>query len=290
MSNTGFATIGPGRHQVRADDQEQKHVQGRTAVSDLNKLAAILDDAARSGVAIAQLSESVPDLDVTAGYTIQHLSIQRRLSRGERRVGTKMGLTSRAKMRQVGVDQVIWGRLTDAMRVDEGGELTLAGRVHPRAEPEVMFIMKKPLAGRVSAAEAMAAVEAVAPAIEIIDSRYRDFKFNLSDVVADNASSSGFVVGAPYPAQTDIANLGIVMRIDGQAVQIGSSAAILGHPVRSLVAAARMVAEAGEVLRPGDIVLAGAATEAVPLRAGLHVRTEIQALGAVAFTVKGDES
>jgi 2-oxo-3-hexenedioate decarboxylase len=286
MSNTGSAAIGSGE----AREQGQRDLRERTGLIDLNRLAAILDDAARSGVAIAQLSETLPDLDVTAGYTIQQLAIQRRLSRGEQRVGTKMGLTSRAKMRQVGVDQVIWGRLTDAMRVDEGGELTLAGRVHPRAEPEVAFIMKKPLAGRVSAAEAMAAVEAVAPAIEIIDSRYRDFKFNLSDVVADNASSSGFIVGNPQPATTDVANLGIVMRVNGQAVQIGSSAAILGHPLRSLVVAARMVAEAGEILRPGDIVLAGAATEAVPLRAGQHVRTEIQALGAVAFTVKRVES
>jgi 2-oxo-3-hexenedioate decarboxylase len=280
MRTTGYAAADLGEH----NDQE------RTAAVDLNKLAAMLDDAARTGVAIAQLSESFPDLDVTAGYAIQQLAIQRRLSRGERRVGTKMGLTSRAKMRQVSVDQVIWGRLTDAMSIDEGSELTLAGRVHPRVEPEVVFIMKKPLAGRVSAAEAMAAVEAVAPAAEIIDSRYRNFKFNLSDVVADNASSSGFIVGNPRPATTDVANLGIVMRVDGQAVQIGSSAAILGHPIRSLVAAARMVAEAGEILRPGDIVLAGAATEAVPLRPGLHVRTEIQDLGVVAFNVKGDES
>jgi 2-oxo-3-hexenedioate decarboxylase len=199
-----------------------------------------------------------------------------------------MGLTSRAKMRQVGVDQVIWGRLTDGMRVDEGSELTLAGRVHPRAEPEVVFILKKPLAGRVSAAEAMAAVEAVAPGIEIIDSRYRDFKFNLPDVVADNASSSGFVIGPLRPPTTDIANLGIVVRVNGRAVQIGSSAAILGHPVMSLVAAARMVADAGESLHAGDIVLGGAATEAVPLQPGLHVRAEIQTLGAVAFTVKAE--
>jgi 2-oxo-3-hexenedioate decarboxylase len=257
-----------------------------TAVIDLNEIAAIVDEAARTGVAITQLSETYPDLDVAAGYAIQHLSSQRRLARGEQRVGTKMGLTSHAKMRQMGVDQVIWGRLTDSMRIDEGGELTLAGRIHPRVEPEVAFIMKKPLAGRVSAGEAMAAVEAVAPAVEIIDSRYRNFKFNLPDVVADNASSSGFVLGVPRPVTTDIANLGIVMRVDGQPVQIGSSAAILGHPVRSLVIAARMVAEAGETLRPGDIVLAGAATEAVALHPGSHVRADIQALGAVAFTVK----
>jgi 2-oxo-3-hexenedioate decarboxylase len=261
----------------------------RKPLIDVNKIAAIVDEAARTGVAISQLSETYPELDVTGAYAIQHLSIQRRLARGERRVGAKMGLTSRAKMRQMGVDQVIWGRLTDSMRIEEGGELPLAGRIHPRVEPEVAFIMKKALAGRVSAAEAMPAVEAVAAAVEIIDSRYRDFKFNLPDVVADNASSSGFIVGALRPATTDIANLGIVVRIDGHAAQIGSSAAILGHPIRSLIAAARMCAEAGESLQPGDIVLGGAATEAVTLRPGLHVRAEIQTLGTVAFAVKGEE-
>jgi hypothetical protein len=94
-----------------------------TPLIDLNKIAAIVDEAARTGVAISQLSETYPELDVTGAYAIQHLSIQRRLARGEQRVGAKMGLTSRAKMRQMGVDQVIWGRLTDSMRIEEGGEL-----------------------------------------------------------------------------------------------------------------------------------------------------------------------
>ena len=258
-------------------------------MTDLNELAAIVDEAARTGTAIAQLTDAVPGLDPAAGYAVQQLSIARRLERGERRIGVKMGLTSRAKMRQVGVSEVIWGRLTDAMRIEEGGELSLSGRIHPRAEPEIAFLLKKPLAGRVSPAEALCAVEAVAPAMEVIDSRYRNFKFSLADVVADNASSSGIVLGALRPAATDIANLGMVMRIDGQPVQIGSSAAILGHPLRSLVAAARLVAEAGETLSPGDIVLAGAATEAVPLQAGRHVRTEIQGLGSVAFSVRGEQ-
>jgi 2-oxo-3-hexenedioate decarboxylase len=257
---------------------------------NLGDLAAALDEAAHTGTAVAQLSERHPDLDVKSAYLIQRLSIERRLGRGEQRVGAKMGLTSRAKMLQVGVDQMIWGRLTDAMLIDEGSYFDLSGRIHPRVEPEIVFILKRPLAGRVSAAEAMAAVEAVALGVEIIDSRYRDFRFNLSDVVADNASSSGFIVGAPRPAATDVANLGIVVRVDGRIAQVGSSAAILGHPVRSLIAAARMVAQAGEELRPGDIVLAGAATEAVVLMPGQSIRAEMHGLGAVAFRVNGKEA
>ncbi len=259
----------------------------RTDGIDLASLAARVDEAARSGTAIAQLTLDHPGLSVGDAYEIQRLSIARRYGRGERPIGLKMGLTSRAKMRQVGVDEVIWGRLTDAMRIEEGGEIVLAGRVHPRVEPEIAFILKRPLEGRVSPAEALAAVEAIAPAMEVIDSRYRDFRFNLADVVADNASSSGLVLGSLGLPSLDVANLGIVMSFDGQAVQMGSSAAILGHPLRALVAAARLATEAGERLEAGAIVLAGAATEAVPLRPGVHVRTTIKGLGAVAFTVGG---
>ena len=255
-------------------------------MSGLADLAAIVDDAARTATAIAQLTESKPELTVDEAYAVQAMSLARRYARGERRVGMKMGLTSRAKMAQVGVDEMVWGRLTDAMRIEEGGSLSRARFVHPRVEPEVAFLMKAPLSGDVSAAEAMAAVAAVAPALEIIDSRFKDFKFNLPDVVADNSSSSGFVIGPWCDPATDVGNLGLVMEIDGRPVQIGSTAAILGHPVRSLVAAARLVARWGERLEAGWIVLAGGATAANPVSPGMQVRLTMQALGAVSFRVE----
>lgn len=253
-----------------------------TALSDL---ARILDDAARTATAVPQLTEELPGLTVEDAYAIQALSIARRYDRGERRVGIKMGLTSRAKMQQVGVSEVIWGRLTNAMRLVEGGDLVRARYVHPRVEPEIAYIIGKPLAGDISLAEALAAVEAVAPAVEIIDSRFRNFKFTLPDVVADNASSSGFILGAWAKPDAEVSNSGIVMEAGGRPVQIGSSAAILGNPIRSLVAAARAVAQAGERLEPGDIILAGGATAAHPLTPGDYVRTWFQDLGSVCFSV-----
>src|SRR3546814_3687422 len=110
---------------------------------------------------------------------VQKLSVDRRLSRGERRIGVKMGLTSRAKMLQVGVDEVAWGRLTDAMLIEEGASMSRARFVHPLVEPEVAFLMKAPLSGKVTAIEALAAVEAIATAMEIIDSRYENLQFAL---------------------------------------------------------------------------------------------------------------
>jgi 2-oxo-3-hexenedioate decarboxylase len=197
-----------------------------------------------------------------------------------------MGFTSRAKIVQMGVSDMLWGRLTSGMIVEDGGPIRRAAYVHPRVEPEIAFLLKKELVGRVTVVQALAAVEAVAPAMEIIDSRYRDFKFSLIDVVADNASSSGFVTGAWHRPDIDLANLGMVMSFNGRAVQIGSSAAILGHPARALVAAARFAAEAGEPLQPGWIVMAGGATAAEALQPGVWAETEVQHLGRVAFSVE----
>lgn len=254
--------------------------------TDLAALAAIADDAANDGKAIPQFTNS-HDLSVADAYEIQAMSIGRRLDRGERLVGIKMGLTSRAKMAQVGVDEVIWGRLTDAMRIAEGGSIALDGYVHPRLEPEIAFLLDTPLAGPVSGVEAMAAVGAVAAAGEVIDSRYEDFKFSLPDVIADNSSSSGFILGDWRSPDTPIDNLGMVLERNGRLAEIGSSAAILGNPIRSLVEASRMAAEAGLTLEPGWIVLAGGATAAIPLQAGDSLRIVVERLGTVSLNIAG---
>jgi 2-oxo-3-hexenedioate decarboxylase len=122
--------------------------------------------------------------------------------------------------------------------------------------------------------------------LEIIDSRYQDFRFSLTDVVADNSSSSGFVVGPWRRPDLDIANLGLVMAFNGRPQAFGSTAAILGHPLRSLVSAARVIAEAGETLQPGDIVLAGGATAASALVPDSFVSLEMEALGRCGFHVE----
>lgn len=254
-------------------------------MSGLEKLAMIVDEAQINASAIAQLTIAHPDLSVEDAYAIQALSVAKRIRRGERRIGVKMGLTSRAKMLQVGVDQVAWGRLTDAMLLEEGGHLKKSRFVHPRLEPEIAFLLKKRLSGSVSALEAMAAVEAIAPAMELIDSRYENFKFTLPDVVADNTSSSGLVIGAWCSPEIDFSNLGMVMSVNGRPKEIGSSAAILGHPLRSLVAASSMVSQWGETLEPGDIVMAGGATAAHAVSIGETVSLEIQNLGSVSISI-----
>lgn len=254
-------------------------------MTELEKYAEIVDDAARTASAIPQFTDSNPDFSVEDAYKVQALSIAKRVDRGETRIGVKMGLTSRAKMAQVGVDEVIWGRLTDAMLLEEGASLSIAKYVHPRLEPEIAFLMGAPLSGDVTAMQAMDAVEAVAPAMELIDSRYQNFKFALPDVVADNSSSSGLVIGNWCDPGHDISNLGMLLEVNGRNVEIGSSAAILGDPVRSLVAAARMTAEDDGGLKAGDIVMAGGATAAHSLSVGETIRTIVQELGSVTIKV-----
>lgn len=249
------------------------------------EFAQLLDEAARTAREVPQID---PDgtLSLSDAYAIQSASIERRIARGERRVGVKMGFTSRSKMVQMGIDDVIWGRLSSGMQVEEGTPVSFARFVHPRVEPELAFVLKKPLGGDVTAVEALAAVEAIAPALEIIDSRYRNFKFSLPDVIADNASSSGFVIGAWCDPQQDFSNLGLALNIDGRVVQVGSTAAILGHPLRSLVAAARLSAAAGEPLQAGWIVMAGGATPAEWIRPGQYVSVEMERLGVAGFHVQ----
>lgn len=252
-------------------------------MTDIAAIAERLDDAMRHGRATEQLAEP---LALDEAYAVQGASMQRRYARGERRIGIKMGFTSRAKMIQMGIDEMIWGRLTDAMLVEDGGSIEFSRFVHPRVEPEIAFVLKAPLPATISPAAALLAVGGVAPALEIIDSRYENFRFSLTDVVADNSSSSALVIGPWADPSTNLSNLGMILEIDGEPKQIGSSAAILGNPIRSLVAAARLAAAAGEPLQAGDIVMAGGATAAEALSPGQHVRLQVQKLGSAEFRVK----
>jgi 2-oxo-3-hexenedioate decarboxylase len=253
----------------------------------LQRLARTVDDAARQAKAIPMLTSEPPGLTLEAAYAVQRASMQLRVGRGERVVGMKMGLTSLAKMRQMGVHEPIYGHLTDAMVLGDGGNFDPSKACHPRVEPEIAFILGEDLRGPTTPAQAMRAVASVHAALEIIDSRYQAFQFTLPDVVADNASSHAFVLGArgADPARLDASNLGMVMEINGRAVQLGSSAAIYEHPARSLAALANMLHPHGEVLRAGWVVLAGGATAAVALKPGDHARVLVDRLGSVEFFV-----
>lgn len=248
----------------------------------LQQLAKTLDQAALNAQSVPQLSLET-ELDLNQAYKVQELSIEERLSRGEKLVGYKLGFTSRAKMLQMGVDDLIWGRLTNTMIVENNASIDLSQYVHPRAEPEIAFKLKKTLSGKITVKEALDAIDGVAAAIEIIDSRYKNFKFSLTDVIADNCSSAGFVIGDWHKPNIDLSNLRMALQANGKDIAVGSSADILDHPINSLVEAARCIALSGEALQPGQIILAGAATAAVALEQDQLISINIEHLSSCNF-------
>lgn len=248
------------------------------------EIAEKLDTAALNAASIPQISSYYP-MALDEAYTIQKSSLERRYSRGEHLVGLKMGFTSKAKMEQMGVHDLIWGRLTDKMHYPLGAEIVRSDYIHPRAEPEIAFRVSKDITEDISLSNAEEYVDAVAVAIEIIDSRYENFKFSLEDVVADNCSSAGFTIGEWMPGDTVIENILMSMVSDDIIVGKGNSSAILGNPWESFVAAARLAKTHGETIKAGHVILAGAATAATYIKSGQTISAHAEGLGMVYLDV-----
>lgn len=251
-----------------------------------DQFAQRLDDAA-TGV---REIDNPGSEDVDGAYTIQEALVRRRLARGETLVGWKLGFTSLAKMAQMGVSDVIVGRLTSGMETPDGGTLPLSRWIHPRAEPEIAYrLARDVLPDDGPEADVASLIDAVAPALEIIDSRYRDFRFTLADVIADNTSAAGFVIGpwTEIRAAGELGGRSVTLTVNGQVTETGSTDAILGHPLRAVPALLDMARRRGFELRAGQVVLAGAATAAVALAPDQLVAAEIDGLGRVAVQGSG---
>ncbi|MFJ9083953.1 2-keto-4-pentenoate hydratase [Streptomyces sp. NPDC102384] len=245
----------------------------------VDELAARLDDAQRSVADTPSLADTHP-MTIDDAYAVQKALLARRIGRGERRTGVKLGFTSKAKMEQMGVSEIIVGELTDGMCVADGGTADLSRFIHPKVEPEVAFRIARDVDvdSPDTDTDITACVDAVAPALEIIDSRYRDFRFTYEDVVADNTSAAGYVIG-PWQPLRDVSDLPVRLRGEnGEAA--GSTAAILDGPLNALRALLDMARRRGFALRAGDVVLAGAATAAIPLTPGVTT-CEVAGLGQV---------
>lgn len=245
-------------------------------MSLITDLARQLDDAQTTGTDIPSVACD-HEVDLDRAYLVQAALVERRLARGESLTGVKLGFTSEAKMTQMGISTVVVGRLTTGMLISDGDVVDLSRYIHPKAEPEVAFRLARDVDPTVPIESC---VDAVAVAIEIIDSRYRDFRFTHADVVADNTSAAGYVLGAWHPLH-DVGALPVRLTVGTEEVT-GSTAAILGHPVRALAALHDVAGRRGIPLRAGDTVLAGAATPAISLTPG-PVECEIEGLGSVSF-------
>lgn len=259
-----------------------------TRQSVVDGFADRLDQAALTGIATPQLSDEC-ELSVAEAYALQHALVDCRVARGEHRVGVKLGLTSPAKAAQMGVSDVIIGELTSAMLIPDGGSLSVGGFVQPRVEPEVAFRLARTIDPARPPEDLLAVVGGVAPALEIIDSRYQNFRFNLTDVIADNTSAAGAVLGPFRPIPLNVRDLSVTLNIDGRTAASGSTSAILGDPLRAVDETVRMAAMYDFALPEGAVILAGAATEAVALAPGMAVRATVSGLGKVRVVVGGGQ-
>ena len=180
---------------------------------------------------------------------------------------------------------IIWGRLTDEMQIEDGQTLSRTKFIHPRVEPEIAFLIGRQINRPITLAEATDYLAGVAGALEVIDSRYENFKFSLEDVIADNCSSAAYMIGQWLAPTTAVNNLAIALQINGKQVQTGNSNAILGNPMESLVEIARLLHENDINLEPGAIILAGAATSAVHIHSGDKIEGIFENLGTVNLNV-----
>lgn len=233
---------------------------------------------------IPKFSAERPEFDLDAAYRVQRAGIEHRAASGRPRVGVKLGLTSYAKQEQMGVDAPITGVLTEDMRLSPGEELRLDELIHPKVEPEIAFVFAAPLAGEdVTAAEVRAAVLSVHGAVEIIDSRYLNFDFELTDVVADNASSARYLVlpDGVAPDSVDVIAEAVTMRV-GQGTPVeATGAAVMGDPYEAVAVAVRALAGRGDGIRAGELVLTGALTAAQLIEPGSTTVAEFSTLGTI---------
>ncbi|WP_053368858.1 2-keto-4-pentenoate hydratase [Bacillus sp. FJAT-27245] len=241
----------------------------------------------KSAVEMDRISTRYPDITIDDAYKIQEMIIEKELQDGGNLAGWKMGLTSVAKQQSVGVTQPIFGRLLESMRMPKE-ELFLAGLIHPRVEPEFAFIINKKLEGNnITEQDVYQATEGIILAVEVIDSRYKDFSFNLIDVVADNTSSAKFFTLEQmyHPNQFQWENIKVQMKLNGKVVQEGKGSDVLGHPARSVVELVKMLHSYGHSIEPGMIVLTGALTEAIHVFSGDTIEVEFELLGKINLTV-----
>ncbi|MBI1860118.1 MAG: 4-oxalocrotonate decarboxylase [Deltaproteobacteria bacterium] len=235
----------------------------------LKEIAEALQRARLDKNPIPQFTSQMPDFSLEDAYTVQNICRESDIGAGLSIAGYKMGLTSKAKQRDVKVFEPISGYLTDKMELPLGQPMETASRIHPRVEPEIAVVMKTAVTGAHRITDLIGALEFVGPAIEILDSRYRDFAFRLPDVVADNTSASGFILGTTNYLNRldDLPFLGVTLMKNGEVLETGAPAAVLGNPLISLLQLVQTLEKRNQRLEAGQVVLTGGITASISVKA-----------------------
>jgi 2-keto-4-pentenoate hydratase len=248
--------------------------------------AARLRDAQDKGLPCAPVRELIGDSDIAAAYAVQKINNDLRIANGSKVVGLKIGLTSLAVQKQLGVDQPDFGLLFADTEVKNGGSMKASAILQPKAEAEIAFVMKDDLMGEISEETALEAIDYVVGAIEIVGSRVLNWDIRITDTVADNASASHFVMGDIRRSAHEIDLTAVTMQLhkNGNLVSEGIGSACLGSPLKALVWVAKTFAALGTPLKAGDIVLSGALGPMCAGEAGDTFAASIEGFGTVSFT------
>jgi 2-oxopent-4-enoate/cis-2-oxohex-4-enoate hydratase len=248
----------------------------------ITQLGDELYEALTTGKTVSPLTSRGFDISIEDAYHIQQRMLSRRMDKGEKVIGKKIGVTSKAVMNMLGVHQPDFGYLLDGMVYNEGESIPMSTLIQPKAEGEIAFLLNKDLMGPgVTAADVLAATEGVMACFEIVDSRITDWKIKIQDTVADNASCGVFVLGDKLidPKKVDLSLCGMVLEKNGEIVVTGAGAATMGHPVNAMVWLTNTLGSLGIALKAGDIVLSGAMGAMVPVVKGDSLRVTIGGIG-----------
>jgi len=252
----------------------------------IEQLAEHVENAELQARDITKITDDFPEMSWEDAYDVQDEIRRRKEARGNRTVGRKAGLTSHAKMKQMGVATPVFGFVSDYMSCPDGGDIAVRELIHPKVEAEICVVTKAPLRGPgCHLGAVLAAVDFIVPGVEVIDSRYRDFKFDLKSVIADNTSAARFVIGGrPRNAEElDLRTLGVVLEKNGQIAAMAAGAAVLGNPLAAVCMLANHLGTRGAELPAGSFVMTGGITEAIPVAAGDSVAVRFQDLGTVSL-------
>lgn len=256
-------------------------------ISKNERFAAHLEKARETGEGVQPITELDPDLTIDEAYSIQLHTIEQYIQAGDQITGKKIGLTSKVVQEALGVDEPDYGHLLSSMVVDNRGTVPFEKVLQPKVEGELAFILKEDLEGpNVTTIDVLQATDVVVPAIEIVDSRIKDWKITLADTVSDNASSGLYVLGdqAKKVTELDLKHIGMAMYKNDALQNTGAGAAALGNPAKCVAWLANKLARYNIRLKAGEVILSGALSAMVDARPGDHFRVKFQELGEVEVT------
>ena len=257
-------------------------------MNPINQAAQELWNAQKAQKMIPPVRELITATDIDAAYAVQQINIQHRIDQGEKVVGKKIGLTSFAVQKQLGVDQPDYGILFESMQIENGEKLPYSDLMQPKAEAEIAFVMRTDLDGDIDITDLIDAIDYASASIEIVGSRIENWNIRITDTIADNASASHFVLGKKKMniEELDLERCSMTMTKNGAVVSEGIGSACMDNPLNAALWLAKTMAKNGTPIKAGEILLSGALGHMVPIESGDHFEATIEGLGNVSITVQ----